>query len=215
MSILVAGIGNLFLGDDGFAPEVIRRLNAEGPPPDRVRYYDYGIRGVHLAYDILYGVDRLIIVDALPLDGGTPGELVVLEVGPGDIEPVGFDAHAMSPGAVLGNVERLGGEMPRTYVIGVRVDGVVEEIGLTPRVEAAVPAAMAAVRTLVDRILPELPPVDNSEEAVAARTEAARAAFLKAVTAQSAAPAADKAATAQAATAQAATAQATAESEGS
>ena len=153
MKILVAGIGNLFLGDDGFGPEVIRRILAEGPPPpEGVRILDYGIRGAHLAFDIVGDVDVLILVDALPGEG-SPGELVVLEIQPGDIEPVGFDAHAMSPGAVLGNVERLGGKLPTTYLVGCRIDTVTEEIGLTPRVEATVPAAMTAVRTLLDRAL--------------------------------------------------------------
>ena len=157
---LVAGIGNLFLGDDGFGPEVIRRILAEGPPPpESVRILDYGIRGAHLAFDIVHDIDVLILVDAVPtrpsdgaLGEGPPGELVVLEIRPGDIEPVGFDAHAMSPAAVLGNVEGLGGTLPTTYLVGCRIDTVTEEIGLTPRVEAAVPAAMAAVRTLLDRV---------------------------------------------------------------
>lgn len=153
MNVLVAGIGNLFLGDDGFGPEVIRRILAEGPPPpEGVTILDYGIRGAHLAFDIVHDVEVLILVDALPGEG-TPGELVVLEIGPGDIEPVGFDAHAMSPAAVLGNVERLGGKLPTTYLVGCRIDTVTEEIGLTPRVAAAVPAAMSAVRLLLDRTL--------------------------------------------------------------
>jgi len=156
VSILVAGIGNLFLGDDGFGPEVIKRLLDEGPPPDGVRIADYGIRGVHLAYD-LFGVDRLILVDALPTEDA-PGELVVLEIGPGDIEPVGFDAHAMSPAAVLGTVQRIGETMPPTYLVGCRIDTTFEEIGLTPRVEAAVPGAMDAVRKLIDLCLATSPP---------------------------------------------------------
>ena len=153
MTILVAGIGNMFLGDDGFGPEVISRLLAEGPPPEGVRIADYGIRGVHLAYD-LCGVDRLILVDALPTEE-TPGELVVLEIGPGDIEPTGFDAHAMSPAAILGAVQRIGETMPPTYLVGCRIDTAFEEIALTPRVAAAVPGAVDAVRKLIDRCLAE------------------------------------------------------------
>jgi hydrogenase maturation protease len=153
VKILVAGIGNMFLGDDGFGPEVIKRLLAEGPPPDGVRIIDYGIRGVHLAYD-MYGSDRLILVDALPTENA-PGELVVLEIGPGDIEPTPFDAHQMSPGAILGTLERIGEPLPPTYLVGCRIDTTFEEIGLTPRVEAAVPGAIDAVRKLIDRSLAE------------------------------------------------------------
>ena len=159
MTILVAGIGNMFLGDDGFGLEVISRLLAEGPPPEGVRIADYGIRGVHLAYD-LCGVDRLILVDALPTEE-TPGELVVLEIGPGDIEPAGFDAHAMSPAAILGAVQRIGETMPPTYLVGCRIDTTFEEIGLTPRVAAAVPGAMDAVRKLIDLCL-AMPPLEGS-----------------------------------------------------
>jgi hydrogenase maturation protease len=164
VSVLVAGIGNIFLGDDGFGPEVIRRLQAEGSPPKGVRIVDYGIRGMFLAFDLL-GVDRLILVDALPTadpEGssgeGAPGEIVMLEIGPDDIEPAGFDAHAMSPGIVLGAVHQLGETLPPTYLVGCRVDTAFEDIGLTPRVEAAIPRAMEAVHTLVDRCLAELPP---------------------------------------------------------
>ena len=68
--ILVAGIGNLFLGDDGFGPEVVRRLVEPGQDPLAydVRVVDYGIRGMHLAYDQLDGYAALVLVDALPFD---------------------------------------------------------------------------------------------------------------------------------------------------
>src|SRR4028119_1562995 len=95
--ILVAGIGNIFLGDDGFGSEVARRL-ARLPMPDGVRVVDYGIRGVHLAYDLLDGYDALILVDALP-GSRTPGDLTVLEVGPDDVGEAALDAHGMDPGA--------------------------------------------------------------------------------------------------------------------
>ena len=71
--ILVAGIGNIFLGDDGFGPEVVRHLAAEPSPlPDQVRLVDYGIRGLHLAYDLLPGFDALVLIDAQP-GAGNPG----------------------------------------------------------------------------------------------------------------------------------------------
>ena len=84
MTILVAGIGNLFLGDDGFGPEVVRRLPAAPGPAASVRVVDYGIRGMHLAYDLLDGYDALVLVDAVP-GASAPGEVTVLEVGPDDL----------------------------------------------------------------------------------------------------------------------------------
>lgn len=150
MNVLVAGIGNLFLGDDGFGPEVVRRLAGE-PVRAGVRVVDYGIRGMHLAYDLLDGYDLLVLVDALP-GAGMPGEVVVLDVRPDDLGPAEFDAHGMNPVAVLSGLSRLGGTLPPTVVVGCRVASVAEGIGLSPPVAAAVPAAVSAVRALLDRV---------------------------------------------------------------
>ncbi|NMO52291.1 hydrogenase maturation protease [Actinoplanes sp. TBRC 11911] len=136
----------MFLGDDGFGPEVVRTLAAE-PQPDGVRVVDYGIRGMHLAYDLLDGYDLLVLVDALPANG-RPGEVVVLEVGPDDLGDGDYDPHGMNPVAVLGGVSRLGGTLPRTYVVGCRTASVADGIGLTPQVAAAIPDAVNAVREL-------------------------------------------------------------------
>jgi hydrogenase maturation protease len=150
VNVLVAGIGNLFLGDDGFGPEVVRRMAAAGPPPAGVTVADYGIRGMHLAYDLLAGYDLLILVDALPGEG-RPGEVAVLSVGPGDLPPGEFDAHGMNPAAVLGGLSRLGGTLPPTYVVGCRAQTVTEGIGLTPAVAGAVPQAIAEIHALLTR----------------------------------------------------------------
>ena len=114
--VLVAGIGNLFLTDDGFGCEVARRL-AGGPMPEGVRVVDYGIRGMHLAYDLLNGYDALVVVDALP-GKGSPGDLTVLEVGPDDLGEGELDAHGMAPVSVLASLGQLGGALPPTYVVG-------------------------------------------------------------------------------------------------
>ena len=84
--VLVAGVGNIFLGDDGFGPEVVRHLGApEQPPlPEPVRLVDYGIRGLHLSYDLLEGYSALIIVDTMP-GHGRPGEIRVVAVDPDDV----------------------------------------------------------------------------------------------------------------------------------
>ena len=288
--VLVAGIGNLFLGDDGFGPEVVRRLAAGGQPPPGVQVTDYGIRGMHLAYDLLDGWDALILVDALPatpkadtepsaaessvgqstagvssgrqaasaewtggqstrgqsssgdsssgqppdgewtdgqstrgqssagdsssgqppdgewtdgqsacgqspgvvssgsrsaggeligtepsgtepsgtehavgqtaisdppggVPGGTrPGEVIVVEVGPDDLDAGEFDAHGMQPVAVLGSLTAMGGKLPPTYIVGCPVESVHEGIGLSPTVAAAVPAAIDAILALLDRL---------------------------------------------------------------
>ncbi len=151
MTVLVAGIGNVFLSDDGFGCEVVRALRSV-PLPDGVEVVDYGIRGMHLAYDLLAGYDALVVVDALPGDGD-PGDLAVLEVGPDDLGTAELDAHGMAPVSVLASLGQLGGTLPPTYVVGCRPADVSEGMGLTPTVARAVPAAVALVaEVLGDRL---------------------------------------------------------------
>ena len=162
VGILVAGVGNLFLGDDGFGPEVVRRL-AAGPVPSGVRVVDYGIRGMHLAYDLLDGYDAIVLVDAMPSAGirAEPpvraGELRVLEIGAdstGALGEGGFDAHGMDPVAVLASLGALGGDLPpRTLVVGAQPADVTEGIGLSPPLRDAVDGAVAVVRELVEELL--------------------------------------------------------------
>jgi hydrogenase maturation protease len=141
--VLVAGIGNLFLTDDGFGSEVARRLAAR-PVPDGVKVVDYGIRGMHLAYDLLDGYDALVVVDALP-GQGAPGDLSVLEVGPDDLGEGELDAHGMAPVAVLASLGQLGGSLPPTFVVGCQPADVREGMGLTPAVASAVEPAVELV----------------------------------------------------------------------
>lgn len=150
--VLVAGIGNLFLGDDGFGPEVVRHLGRGAALPHGVRAVDYGIRGMHLAYDLLEEPAALVLVDALP-GPGRPGELVTLEIGPDDIGEGELDAHGMDPVAVLSAVPKLGGSLPPTYVVGCRPATLEEGIGLSPEVSAAVAGAADTVRALVRRLV--------------------------------------------------------------
>jgi len=149
--VLVAGIGNLFLTDDGFGSEVARRL-ATGPLPEGVKVVDYGIRGLHLAYDLLDGYDALVVVDALPGDG-SPGDLTVLEVGPEDLGEAELDAHGMAPVSVLASLGQLGGALPPTYIVGCQPQDVGEGMGLTPSVAAAVNGAIALVHDVLDEQL--------------------------------------------------------------
>jgi hydrogenase maturation protease len=149
--VLVAGIGNIFLGDDGFGSEVARRLAGQ-PLADGVRVVDYGIRGMHLAYDLLDGYEALVLVDTVPGDG-QPGDITVLEVGPDDLGSGQFDAHGMDPVAVLGSLDSLGGTLPRTLVVGCQPSNVDERIGLTPPVSAAVDTAVGTVNRILADLL--------------------------------------------------------------
>jgi hydrogenase maturation protease len=151
--VLLAGIGNIFLGDDGFGVEVAMRLGRQAVP-DGVQVADYGIRGVHLAYELLDGYDTLVLVDAVPM-GETPGTLAVIEpetpaapVGGDDVAPV-IDAHSMSPGVVLGMLAGLGGSVDRVVVVGCEPATLDEGIGLSPAVAAAVEPAVELCRGLL------------------------------------------------------------------
>ena len=152
---LVAGVGNMFLRDDGFGPEVARRLTVAGIRPG-VQVVDYGIRGMHLAYDLLSGVDALVLVDTVPPDAhhAEPGSIRILRVGAEDLAEAGpLDPHGMDPAAVLNRLRSLGGALPPTYVVGCVPADTTEGIGLSPAVAAAVPKAIAAVVTLVEEDL--------------------------------------------------------------
>ncbi|WP_329164382.1 hydrogenase maturation protease [Streptomyces sp. NBC_01267] len=154
--VLVAGIGNLFLGDDGFGPEVVRRLARSGGMPPQVRVVDYGIRGMHLAYDLLDGYDALVLVDAYP-GGGPAGQLTVLRIGVEDLGTGEFDAHGMNPVAVLANLDQLGGTLPLTYLVGCTPADIEEGIGLSEAVDNTVPEAIQAVHTLVRQLAAAVP----------------------------------------------------------
>jgi len=161
--ILIAGVGNIFLSDDGFGPEAVRALARE-PLPTHARAVDYGIRGLHLAYDLLEGYHALVLVDALPGDHG-PGTVRVLEVGRADLPPsAGVDAHGMDPAAVLATVESLGGRLPRTFVVGCEPASTGEGIGLSEAVTASMGTATAAVQDLLAHEL-AAPPVPSPRSA--------------------------------------------------
>jgi hydrogenase maturation protease len=146
--ILVAGVGNIFLGDDAFGVEVVRRLGAVGLG-DGVDVGDFGIAGIHLAYQLLDGYDAAVLVDATPR-GGRPGDLYVIEPAPaGDDDGPALDAHGMQPEAVLRLVEVLGGHLGRVLVVGCEPAAVTEGIGLSPEVEASVDRAVELVAGVV------------------------------------------------------------------
>jgi hydrogenase maturation protease len=161
VSVLVAGIGNVFFGDDGFGVEVARRLAAEGLP-DGAEAIDYGIRCLHLAFRLLEPVDLLVVADAVRY-GNAPGTLYLIapeleEQRDGD--PA--EGHGMSLPAVFAAVRSMGGAVPRVLVVGCEPARVDEGLGLSEAVAAAVGPAVARVRAIVD------------EELTSAATDAAR-----------------------------------------
>ena len=157
---LVAGVGNIFLGDDGFGVEAVRRLAAE-PLPEHVEAVDFGVRGVHLAYQLLDGYETFILVDATARGGG-PGTVYLIEPETGGpVETAGTDAggalldgHRMSPDSVLALLHTLcagtGGTPPRRIlVVGCEPACIEEGIGLSAPVAAAVPEAVRLLRRLL------------------------------------------------------------------
>jgi hydrogenase maturation protease len=155
--ILVAAVGNLWLGDDGFAGEVAKRLRARELPAD-VAVADFGSGGLDLAYEVLRGYDALVLVD-VTRQGGEPGTLYVMEVDPDSIDAsiddsVQIDPHGMDPETVLRFVKSTGGWPGKVVVVGCEPQEVEEVgIGLTPRVAAAVDGAVDLVVETVEELM--------------------------------------------------------------
>ncbi len=145
MRLLVAGIGNIFLGDDGFGCDVVRAL--AGDAIEGVTIADYGIRGLHLAYELLSGYDRAILIDAVAR-GGAPGTLYVIEP---DVRATGAapDAHRMDLQNVFALMRTLGGEPPPITLVGCEPLTVEDNIGLSEPVRDAVGPAGDLIRRLL------------------------------------------------------------------
>ena len=158
-SILVAGIGNIFMGDDAFGCEVARRL-AGRRLPEGVRVVDFGIRGFDLAYAIMDGPDVTLFVDATAR-GGEPGTLYTIEPDLDELNGLGeggmmVEPHGMDPVKVLSMVKSLGGEFKRILLVGCEpaTFGPAEgRMGLSEPVERAVDEAVVIVESLVAEIL--------------------------------------------------------------
>jgi hydrogenase maturation protease len=158
--VLVAGIGNVFLGDDGFGVAVAQELLRRDDLGVGVTLREYGIRGFDLAYEMLSGYDAVVLVDAMP-QGEPAGTISILEA---DVDAAGqpspladaagaVQGHAMTPDAVIALVRAMGGRPPRTLVVGCQPesfgDVAVGRMGLSDSVGAAIPAAVKVVRGLV------------------------------------------------------------------
>jgi len=144
---LVAGVGNLFFGDDGFGVEVARQLATT--PPTNATVTDFGIRAIHLAYELLNPVSLCIVADCMSR-GGDPGTLYVLEpeLDGGFPMPIA-DAHGMSLTTVFSALRELGGVVPPMLIVGCEPEVTELGIGLSPSVRLAVPAAVELIRELV------------------------------------------------------------------
>jgi hydrogenase maturation protease len=174
-SILIAGVGNVFLGDDGFGVEVVRRLHerrTDGWAPD-VQVIDYGIRGIDLYYALLDGVDLAILVDATHREG-PPGTLYVIEPSTksnkqgfaGDVPPIMISPHDLDPAKVLQAVQAMGGEVGRIVLIGCEPeslgteDGQEGRMGLSAPVAAAVDDAVDTIETMIESMQAQTTVVD-------------------------------------------------------
>ncbi len=165
--VLVAGVGNIFLGDDAFGVEVVQRLLRRALP-DGVRVVDFGIRGLDLTYALLESYEAVVVVDAMPR-GGVPGTLYVLEPDVGEVAGEGvpvIEGHGLDPVKVLRLAAALGGRVDKLLVVGCEpspADPHAFQDGLSEPVRAAVAEAVPLIETLVGRLL--------AGEAVAAQSE--------------------------------------------
>jgi hydrogenase maturation protease len=157
--ILIAGIGNIFLADDGFGVEVANRLATQSFPPG-VRVADFGIRGFDLAYALMDGYETTVLVDAYPGEG-EPGTLFVVEpdlaeISRGASQPATVDAHAMNPVSVLRMAAGMGAQLKRILLVGCVPATLGPEeghMGLSEPIATAVDQAVTLVASLVTRIL--------------------------------------------------------------
>jgi hydrogenase maturation protease len=156
--VLVAGIGNIFQSDDAFGVEVATLLATRTLPPG-VRVEDFGIRGVHLAYELLEGYDGLVLIDAVPM-GDPAGTLAVIEpeLDAGGASDTGgempvVDAHTMNPDVVLATLRRLGGSVEKILIVGCQPADLQDGMGLTPAVAAAVEDAAQLCFHLVSEMV--------------------------------------------------------------
>jgi hydrogenase maturation protease len=160
--ILVAGIGNVFMADDGFGVAVAEKLGASELPPG-VDVVDFGIRGMDLVFALGEGYDAAVFIDAVPR-GEPPGTLFVIEPQLGELEgPVTLDAHGMDPVKVLALAGQLGPVPERILVVGcepqVQMNG--DEEDLVGDLSAPVAAAIDEAARLVESVVNDLSKTDE------------------------------------------------------
>jgi len=149
--ILVAGIGNIFLGDDGFGSEAARRM-VRFTSPD-VRIVDFGIRTLDLAYALMDGYESVVIVDATQR-GDPPGTVSVIEPDLSELDnvPAVMEAHAMDPIRVLALARSMGADLKNVRIVGCEPETFGPDegaLGLSPSVAAAIDGAIEAIGSLI------------------------------------------------------------------
>lgn len=148
--LLVAGVGNIFLGDDGFGVEVVAQLGGMDLPPS-VRLMDVGTRSIHLLYELLDRPYRLAILIDIVSRGGPPGTLYVLE--PDDCGPLcpgrPPDAHSLPPDQVVAMARQHGSFRGRVLIVGCEPSLLEPDAGLSPMVREAVSRAAGLVLELI------------------------------------------------------------------
>ncbi len=158
MTVLIAGVGNIFMGDDAFGCEVAGELSRRTLPVD-VRLVDFGIRGIDLTYALMDGCEAAVLIDTINR-GGRPGDLYVIEPEPSEEEPAPEDlmmsGHDLDPAKVLTIVRAMGGACRRLLLVACEPqtfggeDGV---MGLSDPVAAAVPRAADMVEDLARELI--------------------------------------------------------------
>ena len=159
--VLVAGIGNIFMGDDAFGVEVARRLQMRPLPPD-VRVVDFGIRGFDLAYALCAQPDATVLIDATPR-GGRPGELYVIEPDAAELadgeEAATIEPHGMDPLRVLRLAYAMGARSARVLVVGCEPSPLTEDdvdagvLGLSEPVQRAIDPAVELVESVLSDLI--------------------------------------------------------------
>ena len=151
----IAGLGNIFLGDDAFGVEVVKRLSVMALP-DNIRLIDVGIRSVHLAYELRERTyDTVIVIDTVSR-GAVPGTLYVLEAeNDHDTRTIAVtDGHAIHPHDVIALVRQLGGRPPRMIIVGCEPFRTGPDAGLSAAVAAAVDEAVELVTGVARSLIP-------------------------------------------------------------
>ncbi len=153
--ILIAGIGNIFFGDDAFGVEVVRQLS-EHRLPEQVQVMDFGIRSYDLAYALTEPYEAVILVDAVPR-AKPPGTTFLLELAAAELPKAGLeapDAHGLNPVSVLQLAQSFGGVQAKLFLVGCEPAALeTDQIGLSAVVQAAVPRALELIDSLVSELL--------------------------------------------------------------
>lgn len=147
--ILIAGIGNIFLGDDAFGVEVVKRL-AGRPLPSGVRVVDFGIRGIDLTYALLEKYDSVILVDAMQ-QGNKPGSLYLVEP---ELDKAGkLETHEMAPAKALAAAKAMGADLRNVLIVGCEPESFgsdeVPQMELSPSVQGAVDKAVVMLESMM------------------------------------------------------------------